>query len=201
MKMNKAKYMELINQLTDRDLLKNVYMTQVILLIIAFFLHMIIFRWNPPITELFKYEWTDFIIGIIAALVVVILDIWLMNRFTTHYHDDSGVNKRIFQDRHPFHIAFIALIVAFSEELLFRGVIQSNLGLVLSCLLFAIMHYRYLFNPFLFANVVLVSIVIGVLYEVTENLWVTVIMHFLIDFLLGCIIRFNLYQKEICVSK
>ncbi|WP_400242058.1 lysostaphin resistance A-like protein [Niallia sp. JL1B1071] len=199
--MNKAKYTEIINQLTDRDLLKNVYMTQFILLIMAFVLHTIVFGWNPPITKIFKYEWTDFIIGIIAGLAVVVMDIWLMNRFSAHYHDDGGVNKRVFQNRHPFHIAFIALIVAFSEELLFRGVIQSNLGLLLSCLLFAIMHYRYLFNPFLFANVVLVSIVIGVLFEVTENLWVTVIMHFLIDFLLGCIIRFNLFQKEISASK
>ncbi|MBQ6447361.1 MAG: CPBP family intramembrane metalloprotease [Bacillus sp. (in: Bacteria)] len=193
--MNKAKYTALINQLTDRELLKNVYMTQVILIIVAFILHIIVFHSNPPITKVFKYERTDFIIGIIAGLVVVGIDILLMRRFTEQYHDDGGVNKRVFQNRHPLHIAFIALIVAFSEELLFRGVIQSNIGLLLSCLLFAILHYRYLFNPFLFNNVVLVSIGIGVLFEVTENLWVTVIMHFLIDFLLGCIIRFNLFQK------
>lgn len=199
--MNKAKYTELINQLTDRELLKNVYMTQFILLIVALFLHFFIFQMNPPITKIFKYNLTDFIIGIIAGVAVVVMDIWLMNRFSTHYHDDGGVNKRIFQNRHPFHIAFIALIVAFSEELLFRGVIQTNLGLLLSCLLFAILHYRYLFNPILFVNVVLVSIVIGVLFEVTENLWVTVIMHFLIDFLLGCIIRFKLFQKLTSTSK
>lgn len=201
MLMNKEKYTELINQLTDRELLKNVYMTQFILLILAFILHLIIFQSNPSITNLFKYDLQDFIIGSIAGVTVVLIDIWLMNRFSSHYHDDGGVNKRIFQNRHPFHIAFIALIVAFSEELLFRGVIQTNLGLLLSCLLFAILHYRYLFNPILFVNVVLVSIVIGVLFEVTENLWVTVIMHFLIDFLLGCIIRFKLFQKQTSASK
>ncbi|MEM5598897.1 CPBP family glutamic-type intramembrane protease [Niallia circulans] len=58
------------------------------------------------------------------------------------------MNKRVFENRNPFHIAFIALMVAFCEEILFRGVIQTNLGLLLSCLLFAMMHYRYLFNPF-----------------------------------------------------
>lgn len=199
--MNKEKYTELINQLTDRELLKNVYITQIILLIVAFILHLIIFQSNPPITKLFKYDLSDFIIGIIAGITVVIMDIWLMNRYSTHYHDDGGVNKRIFQNRHPFHIAFIALIVAFSEEMLFRGVLQTNLGLLLSCLLFAILHYRYLFNPILFVNVVVVSIVIGVLFEVTENLWVTVIMHFFIDFLLGCIIRFKLFHKQTSTSK
>ncbi|WP_312098613.1 type II CAAX endopeptidase family protein [Niallia sp.] len=199
--MNKAKYTELINQLTDRELLKNVYITQFILLMVAFGLHIIVFRSNPPISNIFEYELTDFIIGIVAGVAIVVMDIWLMIRFSGHYHDDGGVNKRIFQNRHPFHIAFIALIVAFSEEVLFRGVIQTNIGLFLSCLLFAILHYRYLFNPLLFVNVVFVSIVIGLLFEVTENLWVTVIMHFLIDFLLGCIIRFKIFQKKISASK
>lgn len=194
--MNKAKYTAIINQLSDRDLIKNVYITQFLLLIITFILYIFVFQSNPPLTTVFKYEQTDFIIGLIAGLAITGIDIFLMIRFSKHYHDDGGVNKRVFENRNPFHIAFIALMVAFCEEVLFRGVIQTNLGLLLSCLLFAMMHYRYLFNPFLFMNVILVSFVIGVLFEVTENLWVTVIMHFLIDFLLGCIIRFKLFQTS-----
>lgn len=49
--MNKAKYTALINQLTDRELLKNVYMTQVILIIVAFILHIIVFHSNPPLLK------------------------------------------------------------------------------------------------------------------------------------------------------
>jgi len=193
-RMNRENYKKLISGLSEKELLKNLYATQLLLLIIACGLHIVIFKMRPSIYDLFKVNPIDFGIGAIAGLLVVLLDIWFMKKLPTQYNDDGGVNKKIFQNRHPLHIALIALIVAFVEEILFRGIIQTNLGIVIACLIFATLHYRYLFNPFLFINLVSVSIVISILFELTGNLWVTVIMHFLVDFILGCILRYQLFE-------
>ena len=194
--MNREKYTNIISQLSDSELLKNLYATQFLLLIVSIALNLFVFKSGLSFFELFHYDLLDFLIGALAGLVVVFFDIYFMVKLPRQYHDDGGVNKRIFMDRHPLHIALIALIVAVVEEILFRGIIQANLGILISCLIFAIMHYRYLFNPFLFLNVVVVSILISVLFEWTGNLWVTIIMHFLIDFILGCILRFQLFDNK-----
>lgn len=194
--MNKENYTSLISQLSDRELVKNLYATQGILFVLSLLLQFMIFRENKLFYDLFYYDSRDFFIGIVAGFIIICMDIFFMVKLPMQYHDDGGVNARVFRNRHPLHIAFIAFIVAFVEELLFRGIIQTNLGLWISCLIFAFMHYRYLFNLFLFFNVVFVSIVIGLLFEWTQNLWVTIIMHFLIDFILGCILRFKLFEKR-----
>ena len=123
--------------------------------------------------------------------MVVIADILLMKWLPSSFYDDGGLNDRIFKNRSVIHIAWIAAFVALSEELLFRGVIQTKVGLILASLIFAIIHYRYLFNWFLFSNIVILSFLIGFIYDWTNNLAVTMIMHFTIDFLLGLYIKFK----------
>jgi membrane protease YdiL (CAAX protease family) len=107
------------------------------------------------------------------------------------------LNERIFKNRNILHILIIALFVAFSEELLFRGIIQTKVGLILASIIFAIIHYRYLFNWFLFVNIVVLSFFIGLIFECTDNLAVTISMHFVIDFLLGVYIKFKRPISEV----
>ena len=90
----------------------------------------------------------------------------------------------------------IAAVVAIGEEILFRGVIQTHFGLIAIELIFALVHYRYLFNWFLFVNIIALSFLIGFIYLQTENILVTIFMHFLIDFLIGCIIRYKYIKKQ-----
>ena len=187
----KNKYNEIISSLTDKELLFHLYLTQIIILFISAILGWLLFgdlsywdhfQLNDP--NLYK-------VGVSAGIVVVITDIVLMKVLPSSFYDDGGLNERIFKGRHPFHIIVIAAFVAFSEELLFRGIIQTKLGLILASIIFAVIHYRYLFNWYLFLNIVLLSFVIGVIYQWTGNFAVTFIMHFVIDFLLGIYIRFR----------
>jgi uncharacterized protein len=194
--MNKDKYSELVKGLSDRELLFHLYFTQILLLTISFILGIVLFDRMSDISTLFNWGdslvWT---VGFGGALAVVGMDLLLMKILPPKLYDDGGVNERIFRGRNIHHIAVIAAVVAFSEELLFRGVIQTHFGLVVSSLVFALVHYRYLFNWFLFLNIILLSFLIGYIYLVTENLAVTVTMHFFIDFLLGIVIRFRNTQQ------
>ncbi|MGG3470821.1 CPBP family intramembrane glutamic endopeptidase [Neobacillus pocheonensis] len=187
----KKKYNELIKSLTDKELLLHLYLTQIILLAISFILGVILFDQFAYLKQLQLNDFNIIIIGLPAGIAIVIIDLILMRYLPPSFYDDGGLNERIFKNRNILHILMIAAFVAFSEELLFRGIIQTKVGLLLASLIFAIVHYRYLFNWFLFLNIVVLSFVIGMIYEWTDNLAVTIMMHFVIDFLLGIYIKFR----------
>ncbi|MFJ5757844.1 lysostaphin resistance A-like protein [Neobacillus sp. NPDC093182] len=188
----KNKYNELIKGLTDRELLSHLYMTQILLLGITFILGILLFDHFSYLQTIDFSDVRILLIGVPAGATVVIVDIILIKLLPKSFYDDGGLNERIFKNRSVFHIALIAAFVAFSEELLFRGVIQTKVGLILASLIFAIIHYRYLFNWFLFSNIVILSFFIGSVYEWSNNLALTMIMHFTIDFLLGLYIKYKL---------
>lgn len=187
----KNKYADLINNLSEREIMLNFLATQLLLFSISIILGIILFDSFTEFLELF--QWNDDLLwklGLTAGVGVVLLDFFLMRVLPPSYYDDGGLNERLFQHKSTMMIACIALLAAVSEEILFRGVIQTHFGLVISSLVFALIHYRYLFNWFLFTNVVALSFLIGYIYLVSGNLLVTIFMHFTIDFLLGLIIRF-----------
>jgi uncharacterized protein len=186
----KRKYNELITALTDKELLFHLYMTQIIILAISLILGFLFF----DNFSFFNPDWKDvriLSIGAPCGIAVVLADLLLMNLLPRSYYDDGGLNERIFKNRTSLHIVVIAAFVAFSEELLFRGVIQTKVGLLIASLIFAIIHYRYLFNWFLFLNIILLSFFIGFIYLKTGNLAITIWMHFIIDLLLGLYIKFR----------
>ncbi|MEH7573073.1 CPBP family intramembrane glutamic endopeptidase [Cytobacillus firmus] len=195
----KKRYEDIIKELTDKELLFHLYLTQVLILAIAFILSIILFNSFEEFQALFVLDDINIlVIGAAAGLAVVLIDFVLMKLLPEEMYDDGGLNKKIFQNRHFLHIAFIAAVVAISEELLFRGVIQTHFGLVISSLIFALVHYRYLFNWFLFVNIITLSFFIGYIYHITNNLLVTIVMHFLIDFLLGILIRKRYLKRGKC---
>lgn len=192
----KRKYNQIITDLTDKELLYHLYLTQVILLVISIILGAILFDHFSYLQNIDSSDEQILTIGIPAGVIIVIADILLMKWLPASYYDDGGLNERIFKNRHVVHTFVIAFFVAFSEELLFRGIIQAKVGLIMASIIFAIIHYRYLFNWYLFLNIILLSFLIGFIYEWTGNLAVTIMMHFVIDFLLGVYIKFRKTTDE-----
>ncbi|MFO1441743.1 CPBP family intramembrane metalloprotease [Bacillus sp. Bva_UNVM-123] len=191
------KYNGLIKELSDKELLFHLYLTQIILLVISSILGFILFNRFEDFFKLFRWNDIDILlIGGTAGLIVVLLDVVLMKLLPPSFYDDGGLNERIFRNRSIIHTGFIAAIVAFCEEILFRGIIQTHAGLLISSIIFAVVHYRYLFNWFLFLNIIVLSFFIGVVFYMTENLVVTIFMHFVIDFLLGIIIKYRNNRQE-----
>ncbi|MDY7222180.1 type II CAAX endopeptidase family protein [Halalkalibacterium halodurans] len=181
---------QLIKQMTDRELLINLYLSQTSMLVIAFILGWWWFgSWDAYIDILRFEPFNIFVLGGGAAVLVVTVDIVLYRYVPKEWMDDGGINERVFRNRSTFHIAFLSLVVAVAEETLFRGIIQQQLGLVIASLVFALVHFRYLHKPILFISIVAISFLLGVLFLVTGNLLVTIFAHFCIDFLLGIFLR------------
>ncbi|WP_419881235.1 lysostaphin resistance A-like protein [Peribacillus sp. B-H-3] len=186
----KNKQAELIKQLSDKQLIYNLFITQLILLAAALLLGLFLFPDIASFTALFRISDINIaVIGLPAGAAVVAFDIIMMKTIPASWQDDGGVNERIFKSLSYPLVPAAALIVAFCEEVLFRGVIQTNIGLVWTSVIFALVHYRYLFKWYLLVNIAGLSFFIGWIYSVTGNLMVTITAHFIIDFILGIILK------------
>lgn len=183
---------EMIKRMTDQELTKSLVYTQFLLLFISLILGFILFDHLMDIFQYFSWNVSEIVYyGFLSGLLIVVIDLILMKYVPKKYFDDGGINERIFKNRSIGGILVLSLFVAFAEELLFRGVLQTNFGLLVASLLFALVHIRYLRKPLLLTSVVLISFYLGYLFKLTDNLLVTMTAHFLVDFLLGIIIRFK----------
>ena len=189
------KQADLLKSISNETLILNVWLTQAIVVVVSLILGFILFDDWASFWSLFQFaDWRILTIGLTAGIGIVLLDFVLMKVLPESFYDDGGINLRIFRSISIPHIIILSLAVAVCEELLFRGVIQTNTNIWIASLIFALVHYRYLFNLFLFCNVTLLSFFIGFLYDQTGNLVVTITVHFIIDCLLG--IYMNTYRKQ-----
>lgn len=186
------KQSEMIKLMSDEELKKQLLLSQLIFAVLAITLSIFLFEnigeWllylNWDIQEIIYY-------GVIPGLIIVFIDILLMLTLPKRFYDDGGINERVFKNQSIGYIFILSLVVAISEELLFRGVIQTTFGYVFASFIFALIHFRYLKKPVLLISVLFVSFYIGYMFEITGNLLVTITAHFTVDFVLGLLIRFR----------
>ncbi|MBC8081061.1 MAG: CPBP family intramembrane metalloprotease [Gorillibacterium sp.] len=184
-----------IEELDNRLLLINLYVTQ--LLTLALGLIFTFFQKNE-VWKQFPIRFPEmFYWGAGLAATVLVVDV-LVSRFVPEdVSDDGGINDMMFADRPLWHIVVICLVVAFCEEILFRGAVQHALGPYWTSILFAAIHVRYLQHWLMTGLVFSISYGLGFIYIHTGTLWAPVIAHFLIDFVMGCIIRYRDKQDGI----
>jgi len=176
--------------MTDEEVKQQLILSQSIFFLLSIGLSFIffdhIFDWfslfSPDLKEIFLY-------GVITGVVLVIIEIIIDNIVPKQWLDDGGINEKVFKNQSTSNIFIIALVVAISEEFLFRGVIQVSFGYIFASSLFVIVHLRYLKKPVLLIFIIITSFLIGYLFELTGNLFVTIAFHFIVDFLLGLYIK------------
>ncbi|MFB9325265.1 lysostaphin resistance A-like protein [Paenibacillus aurantiacus] len=183
-----------IDDIDDRMLLINLYATQAVTFIIG--LIWVFFQQGNPFL-LFSnpgsWEFLYWGAGLAAAVLVVDL---LVSRFVPdEVGDDGGVNDRIFKNRAVWHIVLLSFIVAVCEETLFRGGVQHLIGPYWTSIVFAAIHVRYLRHWIPTGLVFSISYGLGWIYEQSDTLWAPIAAHFLIDAVMGLIIRFRREQQ------
>lgn len=195
--MKRNKQAEIIKQLTKEELSFHLYITQLILIVISIISAFFLFKNFSAFFNLFQLDSSIFTLGLTNGIIIVVLDIVFMKILPNHYYDDGGINESIFKNRSITEIALLTAVIAICEELLFRGVIQTHFGLIIASVIFAIVHIRYWGHWFLIFNILLLSFWMGLVYEWSDhNLLVTIMMHFIIDFILGFIIKYRNKNME-----
>jgi len=179
-----------VDQLDDRMLLLNLYLTQALTLIIG--IAWILFQRRNPLELLSLPSSYEFALwGAGLALFVLLFDLSISKFVPEEAADDGGVNERLFRKRAVWHIAVLSFVVAVCEELLFRGAIQHAIGPYWTSIAFAAIHVRYLRHWIPTGLVFGISYGLGWIMEHTGTLWAPIAAHFLVDLAMGCIIRFR----------
>lgn len=165
--------------------------TQFLILGIAAVLSLFLFNHFREFTAIFSIDSSIVLIGVTIGALCVTVDLLLIRFLPEKAFDDGGINQRLFSCLNPYEIFFITLLIAFSEEFLFRGVLQTQVGIIPASIIFIAVHFRYLKNVYLLINVTILSFLLGYVYEYTESLWSVFVIHFIIDYILGIYIHYS----------
>lgn len=179
-----------IDEIDDRMLLINLYATQALTLIIGI-IWILFQRQNLLQVLSIPSGWLFLGWGAGLAAAVIAVDLLISRWVPEEAADDGGVNDRIFRTRPVWHIALISIVVAICEELLFRGAIQHAIGPYWTSIVFAAIHVRYLRHWIPTGLVFSISYGLGWIYIQSGTLWAPIVAHFIIDFVMGLIIRFR----------
>jgi membrane protease YdiL (CAAX protease family) len=180
-----------IHEISDRTLLINLYITQILTVVLGIII--LFFQKNNILHQMhFSNVGTILLWGIGYAGVFIGTNMILSRFVPEEVSDDGGVNEKLFGKRPVWHIFVISTIVAICEEILFRGAIQHAFGPYWTSILFAAIHIRYLQHWIMTALVFGVSYGLGWIYIQTGSLlWTPIVAHLVIDFVMGCMIRFR----------
>jgi membrane protease YdiL (CAAX protease family) len=181
------------HNLTERKVLFSFYLTQSLFLVIGIPL----LWWQGKFRAgYFAFDNIHmWIWGGYAGLTIVALDL-LLSWWIPDSLDDGGINRLLFRGRSVPHILLIALMAGVAEEILFRGVIQEWLGVWGTSVMFVLLHTRYLGKWIMAVVVGLISVFFGYMVEFLHNLAPVMIAHSLVDFLLGCYLRFADHESS-----
>ncbi|MBD2869622.1 CPBP family intramembrane glutamic endopeptidase [Paenibacillus arenilitoris] len=179
-----------VDDLDDRMLLLNLYGTQALTFIIG--LIWVLFQ-RQNVIHLFAFPKEAAFLwwGAGLAGAVILVDLLIARFVPEEASDDGGVNERIFRNRPVWHIAVISFVVSVCEELLFRGAVQHAIGPYWTSIAFAAIHVRYLRHWIPTGLVFSISYGLGYIYLETGSIWAPIIAHFIIDFVMGLIIKFR----------
>jgi membrane protease YdiL (CAAX protease family) len=179
-----------INRLDDRMLLYNLYLTQGSILALSVII--LLFQ-HRNLAGMFAVHSLDtmWMWAVAFAVAVLVVDLIISRWVPEEVTDDGGINEKLFGARPLWHIAVISFVVSVSEELLFRGAIQQAWGPYWTSILFAAIHIRYLQHWLMTGLVFGISYGLGWIYIQTGSLWTPILAHFIIDFVMGCLLRYR----------
>ncbi len=184
-----------VSELGDRALLINLYLTQLITLILGVVI--ILLQGRNPISLLSLPEGSaPWLWGAGFAAVVLAVDILISRWVPEEVNDDGGINRLLFRNRAVWHIIVLSFVVSICEEMLFRGAIQHAFGPYWTSILFALIHIRYLRHWLMTGLVFSISYGLGWVYMQTGTLWTPIFAHFVIDAAMGMFIRFKKEEDE-----
>ncbi|MBA4603714.1 CPBP family intramembrane glutamic endopeptidase [Thermoactinomyces mirandus] len=180
---------------SSRQVLYSFYITQFLILTVG----VPVLWWQGKLQKnYFSFDsGSMWILGLGAAALILLVEAVLIKWFPQSWMDDGGINRLLFKDRSLVHILVISFLAATSEEILFRGVLQEWLGIWVTSVLFVLLHTRYLRKWLLVTVVFFISIGLGFLAESCQDLAPVIIAHSLVDFILGCYLRFCKLKHEL----
>lgn len=122
-------------------------------------------------------------IGIAASLILVSLSLLITLTYEPFKKSMITLDQMIISKIEKFDIIPVALLSGIAEELFFRGILQTSIGLYASNIIFALLHFPgkefWVYSLWtLFAGLFL-----GNIYDYTNNLFIVIVAHVMNNFL------------------
>jgi membrane protease YdiL (CAAX protease family) len=141
--------------------------------------------WLKPPDLLRPTAWEPLAVGLGAACgigLLVILGGRVVSRHTGWGRALHRTMSEALGPLRPATILWLALLSAFGEELLFRGVLHPRMGLWLGAALFAAFHFPYRrvllpWTAFTFG----MGLLLGLLTDLSGSLWPAILLHFMVN--------------------
>jgi len=144
-----------------------------------------------------KINLDDLHVSLTASIPVVLFAILATSRWGIQLPGLKGVYqslkasgvRSLIVDSHWVNLLLISVLAGISEEILFRGIIQVKLGIIVASIIFGALHSL---TATYFVIATLMGFYLGYVFERTEhNLAIPMIVHALYDF-----VAFLLYKRR-----
>lgn len=126
-----------------------------------------------------------FCVSLIAPILIALLFFMIFPKKSLYF---KPIKDIAFKNSLSFLFVFF-LANAIAEELLFRGVLQENFGLLLASITFVLVHIAYYKKPILLLQVFLQGLFLGFLYEFSKSLILCILSHTFFNFFIVFIIK------------
>lgn len=93
-------------------------------------------------------------------------------------------------------IAFLSLLSGFCEEVLFRGIMQAQFGLLPASIIFGLFHDPTLKQKAYVILAMSAGFALGFLYQQTGNLWACILAHAVHNFVAMTALRYFIKKEE-----
>lgn len=125
----------------------------------------------------------------LAGFFIALLIVWC---FLTFLPRQKLYDKNVLEFSQSISLWFslpFFFLNALAEEMLFRGALQYQLGILIATLVFTLVHFSYYKKPFMLLQVFAQGLLLAFLYEMSKSLWICVFCHTGINWLLIYLIK------------
>lgn len=178
-----------MNEISKRVFALNIILSQVIIYCIGLLLIYTIFS-DIKLSNFWKFDFntTALVTVFIGSSLLLLLQI-AFHTFLTNEKLFDELNVVLMEKFDLKELFLIFLGGSIAEEFLFRGILQSELGILITSILFVVIHFRYYKKFFILVEVFLMGIILGFTYAITSLLWVPIVCHFLVNYLTAVLIK------------
>ncbi|GIW21028.1 MAG: abortive infection protein [Candidatus Sericytochromatia bacterium] len=149
---------------------------------------------NIPLSNI-RISLYSFLYGILLSTILLAISSLIIFTYEPLKNNIKTINELIISKLNYLDILIIAILSGIAEELLFRGLLQEKIGIILSNLIFSLLHI--LNKDFLVYSLLtfVAGNILGNVYFYTNDLSIVIIAH-IFNNLVAMIFSKNFFKKN-----
>lgn len=183
-------------EISKKVLALNIIISHVLIIVVAIII-IKLFKLPVAINTVLAFNmsrllWVSVVLG--STLLIAVQYIFM--RFVARDRLLDEINILLMEKFTLPELIPIFLLGAAAEEFLFRVIIQPHLGIILTSILFTLIHFRYLKKIYILAEVFLLGVILGLVYAVVPTIWAPLLCHFAVNYIMAVLIKSGMIEYQ-----